>query len=229
MSRSVTVARDRSRRPDGRAGAGLRAGLAAALVLGALAGGAVPAAAQSRDALARHFKAYLSSLTYSTFLAEKVLAYDRAMPPRCNNRQITGDRRLFSVTELPAFIKTRKVPVAGRWAERVQVERCGRKVWHNVYLRATKKRGLHAVVGFPGHSLAGLNLQLRAGRAFLKRARKVAPKCKRFDIINTRVAKRPPNRTGAWIEMWTAWVCGRTVTRPIRFVPRGKRVVVDVE
>lgn len=223
MSRSVTVARGRSRRP------GLRTFLSASLIIGAVAGAIPPAAAQSRDALARHFKAYLSSLTYSTFLAEKVLAYDRTMPPRCNNRQITGDRRLFSVTELPAFIKTRKVPVAGKWAERVEVERCGRKVWHNVYLQATRKRGLHAVVGFPGHSLAGLNLQLRAGRAFLTRARKVSPACKRFDIIDTRIAKRPLNRTGAWTEIWTAWVCGKLVTRPIRFVPRGKRIAVDVD
>jgi hypothetical protein len=198
----------------------------ATLSFGALA---APAVAQSRDALARHFKAYLSSLTYSSFLADKVLAYDRAMPPRCNNRKLTGDRRLFSVTELPAFIKTRKVPIAGAWAERVQVERCGRKVWHNVYMRATKKRGLNAVVGFPGHSLTSLSLQFRAGRAFLIRARKVAPKCKRFDIVATRVAKRPARRGGPWTEIWTAWVCGRMVTRPIRFVPRGKRVAVEIE
>jgi hypothetical protein len=188
-----------------------------------------PAAAQSRDALARHFKAYLASLPYSSFLAEKVLAYDAAMPPRCRNRKLTGDRRLFSITELPAFVKTRKVPVAGQWAERVQVERCGRKVWHNVYLRATKKRGLHAVVGFPGHSLTGVNLQLRAGRAFLKQARKVAPKCKRYDVIATRVSRRPKKRGDAWSEVWTAWVCGRTVTRPIRFTPRGKGVAIDVQ
>lgn len=190
---------------------------------------AAPAAAQSRDALARQFKAYLASFTYSTFLAEKVLAYDAAMPPRCTHRKLTGDRRLFSVTELPAFVGTRKVPIAGAWAERVQVERCGRKVWHNVYLKASKKRGLNAVVGFPGRSLTRLNDQLRAGRAFLKQARKVAPRCKRFDVIATRLAKRPAKRGAPWTEIWTAWVCGRTVTRPIRFTPRGRKLLIDVQ
>lgn len=202
----------------------LVAAVAAALVAGLNTVSVATAAGQSRDALARKFKAYLGSLTYSTFIAEKVLAYDKAMPPRCNNRQLTGDRRLFSVSELPAFVKTRKVPVAGAWAERVQVERCGRKVWHNVYLRATKRRGLRAVVGFPGHTLAALNLQLRVGRAFLRKAHAVKPHCRRFEVVNTRVVRPPAKASSPWTEMWTAWVCGELVTRPIRFTPTPKHI-----
>lgn len=221
MSRAHTIRRDKAR-------ACILASFSAAL-LAVLLAASTPAAAQSRDALARQFKAYLASLPYSSFLAEKVLAYDAAMPPRCATAKLTGDRRLFSVTGLPAFVSTRKVPVAGQWAERVEVERCGRKVWHNVYLRASKKRGLHAIVGFPGRSLTGVNLQLRAGAAFLREARKAVPGCKRFDVIATRISSRPKRRGESWSEMWTAWVCGRTVTRPIRFTPSGRQVRIDVQ
>ena len=186
------------------------------------------AAAQSREDLVRRFKAYLSSAAYSNFIAEKVLAYDAAMPPRCGNRELTGERRLFSVTKMPAFVETRQVPTAGEWAERVQVRRCGRTVWHNLYLRASKRRGLHAVNGFPGRSLTALTLQLRAGRAFLETARRADPGCKRFDVVAMRVTERPSSRTAPWSEAWTAWVCGKTVTRPIRFTPQGGEVTFQV-
>lgn len=228
MSRSLAIKPSRARgAATATISAPARLGIPLAILLGIWA--VHPAQAQSREALARRFADYLASLPYSSFLAEKVLAYDEGMPPRCNNRKLTGDRRMSSLSEFPAFVKTRKVPIAGRWTERVQVERCGRKVWHNVFLRATKKRGLHAVVGFPGRSLTDLNTQLHAGQAFLREARKTVPGCKRFDVIATRISRRPKRRGEAWGETWTAWVCGRTVTRQIRFTPKGKRVAVEVQ
>jgi hypothetical protein len=192
----------------------------AALLVAALA---VPAAmtahAQTQQDADRFIK-LLQSYDYEKLIGSKVLETDQQMSPPCPGERKIEGRQLVTVTEAPQFISTREVPVAGRWLERVTVSRCGKSMRHNVFLQATRVRGLHAVVGFPGESRADLDLQFQIGKQVMANARRTNTGCKKLDIIDTSQRERnvPPGQP--WTEIWTSWVCGTLVTTEVRYAPK---------
>jgi hypothetical protein len=181
-----------------------------------------PAAAQTQQDADRFIK-LLQSYDYEKLIGSKVIETDQQMAPPCRGERKIEGRQIVAVTEAPQFIATRDVPVAGRWLERVTVARCGKSVRHNVFLQATRVRGLHAVVGFPGDSRADLDLQFQIGRQVAANARRTNAGCKRLDIvdINQRERNVPPGQP--WTEIWTSWVCGILVTSEVRYTPKPGR------
>lgn len=193
------------------------AGLLAIVVSAALT---VQASAQASREQADKFIRFLGSETYATLVAQRALANDEAMPPRCKTRSIS-DRKIVAIPETPRFIATREVPVRGKWVERIRIARCGRAVDHNIFVSASRVRGLHAAAGFPGNSLTDIQLQLLAGRAVLRRAIARTPRsCKRVEIVNTRVLRKPASPGAPWAENWTVWACGKRLTQRIAFRPK---------
>jgi hypothetical protein len=198
----------------------MRPQIFAALLVAALT---VPAAmtprAQTQQDADRFIK-LLQSYDYEKLIGSKVLETDQQMSPPCPSERKIEGRQLVTVTEAPQFISTREVPVAGRWLERVTVSRCGKSMRHNVFLQATRVRGLHAVVGFPGESRADLDLQFQIGKQVIANARRTNTGCKKLDIIDTSQRERnvPPGQP--WTEIWTSWVCGTLVTTEVRYAPK---------
>lgn len=190
------------------------------LAAAAAVAGPVSATAQVSREQADKFIKFLGSETYSTLVAQRALANDEALPPKCKTRRI-ADRKIVAIPETPQFIATREVPVRGKWVERITIERCGRRIDHNIFVSASRVRGLHAAAGFPGNSLTDIQLQLLAGRAVLRRAIARTPRrCKRIEIVSTRVLNKPAARGQPWAESWTIWACGKRLTQRVAFQPK---------
>ena len=198
-------------------GAGLRS--RAAVLVFALASLAPPALAQTQQDADRFIR-LLQSYDYEKLVGGKVIETDQQMSPPCRSERKIEGRQLVTVTEAPQFIATREVPVAGRWLERITVSRCGKSVRHNVFLQASRVRGLHAVVGFPGESRADLDLLFQIGKLVVANSRRTNPGCKKLDIIDIALRDRtvPPGQP--WTEFWTSWVCGTLVTSEVRYAPK---------
>ena len=178
----------------------------------------VAAHAQSAEETVRKFHSFLGSWTYSTLVAKRALDNDAALPPRCGHRRVAS-RRLVALPVRPEFIATRKVPVKGAWVERVAVKRCGSLVHHNIFVRASKVRGLVARPGFPGFTRAALDLQIAVGKQALRRVLDARPGCKRVDIVHTEVVGKPRNPRAPWSEVWTIWSCGKLIRQTYEFTP----------
>lgn len=200
----------------------MKDGLCASLALCFLAFAAAPAAAQTAQDADRFIK-LLRSYDYEKLIGGKVIETDQQMAPPCRGERKIESRQLVTVTEAPQFIATREVPIAGRWLERVTVGRCGKSVRHNVFLQASKVRGLHAVVGFPGESRAALDLQFQIGKRVVANARRTDPGCKRLDIIDIALRDKTVTPGQPWTEIWTSWVCGVLVTSVVRYAPKPGR------
>lgn len=185
-------------------------------------------AQQTQQSDIQRFVRFLGSKTYSELLGNKALDVDEKLPPRCKSRKLVR-RKLFAVSQRPQFIRSREVPIAGRWAERVTVQRCGRLIEHNIFVEASRVRGLVAIAGFPGRSLTGLDLQGQAGRQVLRAARQRHRSCRRLEIVNMQVASRPATRGARWREIWTVYACGRRDRQGLTFTPgaNGVRVTLD--
>ena len=181
-----------------------------------------PAAAQTQQDADRFIK-LLQTYDYEKLIGSKVLETDQQMAPPCRSERKIESRQLVTVTEAPQFIATRDVPVAGRWLERVTVARCGKSVRHNVFLQASRVRGLHAVVGFPGESRADLDLQFQIGKQVMANARRTNTGCKRLDIIDIALREKTAPPGQPWTEIWTSWVCGTLVTSEVRYAPKPGR------
>ena len=187
------------------------------LSLAAPAGG--PAAAQTPQDADKFIK-LVQSYDYEKLIGSKVLETDQQMSPPCQGDRKIESRQIVAITEAPQFIQTRDVPVAGRWLERVVVSRCGKNVRHNVFLTASRLRGLHAVVGFPGDSRADLDLQFQIGKQVVANARRTNAGCRKLDIIDIAQRERNTPAGQPWTEIWTSWVCGTLVTTEVRYAPK---------
>lgn len=177
-----------------------------------------PSMAQVNEETVRKFHRFLGSWTYSTLVAKRALDNDAALPPRCNRRRVVA-RRLVALPVRPQFIATRQVPVAGAWVERVAIRRCGSVVQHNIFVTASKVRGLVARAGFPGTTRAALDLQIAVGKRALKRVLEFRRGCRRVDIVDTKVTGGSRNPRAPWTEVWTIWACGKLVRQTWEFTP----------
>jgi hypothetical protein len=169
---------------------------------------------------ADRFIKLVQSYDYEKLIGAKVVETDQQMSPPCRGERKIESRQIVTITEAPQFIATRDVPIAGKWLERVSVSRCGKSVRHNVFLFASKLRGLHAVVGFPGESRADLDLQFQIGKAVTANARRTNPACRRLDIVETALREKNTRPDQPWTEIWTSWVCGTLVHAEVRYAPK---------
>jgi len=190
---------------------------ALACLLPALA--ASPAFGQTAQDADKFIK-LVQSYDYERLIGAKVFETDQQMSPPCQGERKIEGRQIVAVAEAPQFIDTRAVPVAGKWRERVTVVRCGRTVRHNVFLYASRVRGLHAVVAFPGESRADLELQFQIGKQVLATVRRTNRACKRLDIIDTSLRDKDAAPGQPWTEIWTSWVCGVLVHAEVRYTPK---------
>ena len=177
-----------------------------------------PALAPANEDTVGKFRRLLGSWTYSTLVAKRALDNDAALPPRCDRRRVVA-RRLVALPVKPKFIATRQVPVAGAWVERVAIQRCGSVVQHNIFVTASRVRGLVARAGFPGTTRAAPDLQAAVGKQALKRVLAARPGCRRVDIVDTKVVGRPRDPRAPWREVWTVWACGTLVRQTWDFTP----------
>lgn len=187
--------------------------LSAALAAAGNAAGQTP---QDADRFIRLLKSY----DYEKLIGGKVIETDQQMAPPCQGERQIVSRQIVTITEAPQFIATREVPTAGKWLERVSVRRCGQTIRHNVFLFASKIRGLHAVVGFPGDSRADLDLQFQIGKQVVAIARRADRSCRRLDIIDTTLREANPEAGRPWTEIWTSWVCGTLMRAEVRYAPK---------
>lgn len=196
--------------------------LSALMLLAAAALSAAPAYAQVNDETVRKFRKFLGSWTYSTLVAKRALDNDAALPPKCGHRRVAG-RRLIALPAKPEFIATRQVPIAGAWVERVAVRRCGSIVQHNIFVTASKVRGLLARAGFPGTTRAALDLQVAVGKRALRQVLEARPGCRRVDVVDTKVIGRRRDPRAPWSEVWTIWACGKLIRQTWDFTPGAGR------
>lgn len=169
---------------------------------------AVTAAAQPSDRAGARFVKFLGSQTYTQLIAKRALDTDLEMPPTCKNRQVMK-RRFIYLFRRPQFISSREVPVAGEWLVRVTVRRCGRMVEHNMFVRASRVRGLVVQPGYPGTTLLLPKSQVRVGKAVIRRTLRARRGCRRVDVVETRVTTPPRRGDLRWTETWITWACGR--------------------
>ena len=179
-----------------------------------------PAAlAQATQQDADRFIKLLRSYDYEKLIGDQVVTTDRQMAPPCNGARKIVSRQAVVIIEPPQFVATRDVPIAGRWLEKVTVSRCGRNVRHNVFLFASKIRGLHAVAGFPGDTRAGVDLQFEVAKAVIANARRINPTCRRLDIVDTsQTSAAAPGES--WREIWTTWACGTLLSAEVRYAAK---------
>ena len=192
-----------------------------ALLLAAVASAAMlsPALGQTAQDADKFIK-LIQSYDYEKLIGGKVMETDQQMSPPCNGERKIDGRQIVAIVQAPQFVDTRTVPVAGEWRERVTVSRCGKQVRHNVFLYASRVRGLHAVVAFPGESRADLETQAQIGKQVLAAARRTNPSCRRLDIIDTSLRDKDAPRGQPWTEVWTSWVCGVLTYAEVRYTPK---------
>lgn len=178
-----------------------------------------PAAAQTPQDADKFIK-LVQSYDYEKLIGSKVLETDQQMSPPCQGERKIEGRQIVAIVEAPQFVDTRAVPVAGKWRERVTVSRCGQTVRHNIFLYASRVRGLHAVVAFPGESRADLEIQFQIGKQVLASARRTNRACKRLDIVETTLREKDAAPGQPWTEIWTSWVCGILVHAEVRYTPK---------
>jgi hypothetical protein len=200
--------------------------LAAALVLCAIA----PAGAQNnvdpKDV--DRFLDFLRSKTYSELLGQKAIENDEALPPPCKQARELVGRKLYLILKAPSFIASREVPIDGEWAERVEIKRCGKITYQNVFFYAGKQVGLRAVVGLPGTTITEVKTQHSTGLEMLAADRRRNPNCKVLEIANTEVATRPEQAGNSWTERWTVYACGKSIVHNVVFTPDNQGVVSHV-
>ena len=180
---------------------------------------ASPAAAQTAQDADKFIK-LVQSYDYEKLIGGKVLETDQQMAPPCNGERKIEGRQIVAIVRPPQFVETREVPVAGEWRERVVISRCGKQVRHNVFLFASRVRGLHAVVAFPGETRADVETQAQIGKQVLAAARRTNPSCKRLDIVDTTQREKDVAAGQPWTEIWTSWVCGVLIHAEVRYTPK---------
>jgi hypothetical protein len=188
---------------------------------------AAPCTAQSVNDVDRFIK-LVRSYDYEKLIGDRVLDTDRQMAPPCNGEHKILSHQIVTITEAPHFIATRDVPVSGKWLDRVTVDHCGHTIRHNVFLSASKLRGLHAVLGFPGETRAGPDLQIRIGKKVMAIAQGTNRSCRRLDIIDTSVRGTKVSPERPWTEIWTSWVCGTIVRAQVNYFPKAGGITYTV-
>jgi len=165
------------------------------------------------------FLDFLRSKTYSELLGQKAIENDEALPPPCKQARELVGRKLYLILKAPTFIATRDVPVDGEWAERVEIKRCGKITYQNIFFFAGKQVGLRAVVGLPGTTITEVKTQHATGLAMLTVDKRRNPACRSLEIADTELIARPQQVGASWTERWTVYACGKPIAHTVVFTP----------
>ena len=167
-------------------------------------------------------RAFMGS-SYYAGLIHKALA---ALPPdefrQCPTLVSNGSR--VKVLQPVAF-DPNGFPRSGLWRQSFPVSGCGNDTIVNFYFLAQAGQKISVLIGMPGGTIASLLLQ-SAGRKFTTMAaRRAAPSCPSFTVIDTQFegyqgganASAPAERP--WRESWTLLGCGSRYTVALDFAP----------
>ncbi len=164
---------------------------------------------------------YVGKPEYFAMVSTLALNGEHDLTPSCKAKAL--GRAGLTVLELPRFEAGKEAPVAGRWTDQVEVDRCGSHVVHNVLVAAAAD-GLHVGLLMPGGTGAPIGMQRDVLQAVARVALKAAS-CKdanTFFVLDTRKNKllepmKPDAQgrlaSGKWDEVWTTRACGKV--RPV--------------
>lgn len=178
-----------------------------------------------RKADVKRFGAYRATDGYMQVMLGAALAHDKLLPPPCETRKPVRFLLVKLVRPI-RFAPDGTAPISGIWAERVQLERCGRTVLHSVYMIAAKgSPNLRAVSTLPGDTItdirAGVKFQVEVNRSVLATdAKRRKPPCAKRLIANTELTAKPASKAGPWTERWTVHGCKVPHRYDIAFTPR---------
>ena len=194
------------------------------LALGALWAGA--AQAQSQQAL---FDGYVGSPAYRAILAK---AYNDAEPAPLKAKcpaltLVSFDKPEF--VEAPVFEKGPQGwhASSGAWVQRATLDACGTKVLRRALVETKSDNTLRTRGLLPGQFAGGYKLEETA-HAYVVESMMNVTGCKDWKtpvVLDIAAAGKPSG--GRWRENWTAFVCGKTVTARVDYIPNGPQTDVN--
>ncbi len=193
------------------------------LALAALTAGA--AQAQTQQAL---FDGYVGSPAYRAILAK---AYNDAEPAPLKAKcpvlnLVSFDKPEF--VEAPVFAKGPSGwrASSGAWVQRATLDACGTKVLRRVLVETKSDNTLRTRGLLPGAFAGGYKLE-EAAHAYVVESMMNVTGCKDWKtpvVLDIALAGQPSPK--GWRENWTAFVCAKTVTARVDYVPNGVQTAV---
>jgi len=164
---------------------------------------------------------YLTSPSYNAMISDMALRNERALSTGCLTSTVEK-RSNLQILQEPRFAGTQEAPVAGSWKDQVEINRCGRKAYHNFLFVAQPDKQPELVVLMPGTTRTNPVLQRDVLVYVGGQAKLLADqKCFGFElprILNTAFEKEnKPLKSdgtgkmtqGEWQEIWSYDVCGQ--------------------
>lgn len=208
-------------------------GLAVAAAHPAMAQNAAAPAAPAVPPNIAQLKAYVGTQEYVARLAQIALAGEKDISGATCKEAKPIDRATFTVIRPPVFQGGVAHPVSGEWKDSIAIDRCGKKVVHNVLFVARPNGAPGMGLMMPGATGATAELQVTVLQKALPVAMDKA-KCKdskQVVVSDTRHEKELQKGklddkgrliAGSWQEVWTFQSCGKPVDVPVVFTADGK-------
>jgi hypothetical protein len=158
---------------------------------------------------------------------------NRLEPPllqnECPHMTILGNTNQYiSVKDVSLIGQSPNLLVAnGAWVSVIDFDRCGTKVRRRTFMKADEKGHIASARLLPGGFRGDLKLE-RDATIIVEPALLIAAACSdnKQKIMRDIVVKEiKPN--GAWIELWTASVCGKDVSVEVLYSPAPDGIVVS--
>lgn len=174
-------------------------------------------AAEDQQAL---FEGYIGSPSYRAILQK---AYNDSEPAvlkaKCPALTVMSFAKP-EIVEAPVFVRSGAgwTTEAGAWVATATVNRCGSDVIRRVLVETTRSNTLRTRGLIPGEYAGGFKLE-ESARGFVSMSMLLVTNCKdwkSFVLLDTKL-KTKPSKLGWW-EIWTAQMCGKTVTANVAYV-----------
>ena len=172
------------------------------------------------------FANFLTSRNHTEARAAVAIREDRSVGRECKDSYTLGNYAMKIVTPIE-MDQGAAIPKAGRWLERFQVTRCGRRSVFNAIFIANGK-DLQVKAAGPGETSQDLQLVIQLRPVIVKKAK--LDNCEARGLLDT--AKGPPEgyepkQADGEYETWTVSGCGKDVDMVLLF-SRGADGKVDV-
>lgn len=193
--------------------------VAALLGLAALLPGAVLAQGGSLKQ-ENQFEAYILTKTYLSYVEARL--NEMEPPPlltECPALKVV-ERETSWMVDDALFAAGAASPRAGRWIDRLNVERCGKRGTRNIFVTARGSELLSQPL-IPGRTATSPQLQRETVRIAAAQAR-IKTGCKdEFHVVDTAIDGRfQPG--AAWKEDWTLIGCKTALVIALSFAPDGR-------
>jgi hypothetical protein len=192
----------------------------AALALGLSLLGSAAAWAQGSQRQEALFEKYILTQPYMSYVEARL--NEMEPPPlkaECAALKVTG-REISWMTDDVLFSPGVAQPRAGRWIDRLAVERCGKRGTRNIYMTA-RGTELQAAAMIPGRTATSPLLQRDALRVAAAAAR-IKTGCRdEMFVVDALIDGR--FQPGApWKEDWTFAGCQTSIVMAMQFTPDGR-------